>query len=87
MDFFCGFMVVELGVAVVVVEGGGVFIMGHMWVHGGEGGGVAVVMVVAMGFGVEISGVAVGWWRGHGFRFGYVLRGGGGGGGGSRWLR
>ena len=38
MDFFCGFMVVELGVAVVVVEGGGVFIMGHMWVHGGEGG-------------------------------------------------
>ena len=38
--FFCGFMVVELGVTVVVVvvvEGGGVFIMGHMWVHGGEG--------------------------------------------------
>ena len=28
--FFCGFMVMELGVAVVVVEGGGVFIMGHM---------------------------------------------------------
>ena len=46
--------------------------------------GVAVVMVVAMGFGVEVSGVAVGWWRGHGFRFGYVLRGGGGG---SKWLR
>ena len=40
MDFFCGFMVVELGVAVVVVEGGGVFIMGHMLVHGGEGGGL-----------------------------------------------
>ena len=43
MDFFCGFMVVEeLGVAVVVmvVEGGGVFIMGHMWVHGGEGEGL-----------------------------------------------
>ena len=48
MDFFCGFMVVELGVAVVVelgvavvvVEGGGVFIMGHMWVRGGEGGGL-----------------------------------------------
>ena len=39
MDFYCGFMVVELGVAVVVVEGGGVFIMGHMWVHGGKGGG------------------------------------------------
>ena len=40
MDFFYGFMVVELGVTVVVVvvvEGGGVFIMGHMWVHGGEG--------------------------------------------------
>ena len=35
MDFFCGFMVVELGV--VVVEGGEIFIMGHMWVHGGEG--------------------------------------------------
>ena len=35
-------MVVELGVAVVVVvvEGGGVFIMGHMWVHGDEGGGL-----------------------------------------------
>ena len=48
-------MVVELGVAVVVVEGGGVFIMGHMWVHGGEG----VVMVVAMGFWGcrEVSGV------------------------------
>ena len=40
MDFFYGFMVVELGGAVVVVEGGGVFIMGHMWVHGGEGGGL-----------------------------------------------
>ena len=42
MDFFCGFMVVELGVTmvVVVVERGGVFIMGHMWVHGGEGGGL-----------------------------------------------
>ena len=40
MDFFCGFMVVELGVIVVVVEGGGVFIMGHMWVHGSEGGGL-----------------------------------------------
>ena len=44
MDFFCGFMVVELGVVVVVVvvvvEGGGVFIMGHMWVRGGEGGGL-----------------------------------------------
>ena len=40
MDFFCGFMVEELGVAVVVVvEGGEVFIMGHMWVRGGEGGG------------------------------------------------
>ena len=37
--FFCGFLVVELGVAVVVVEGGGIFIMGHMWVHGDEGGG------------------------------------------------
>ena len=61
-----------------------------------------MVMVVAMGFGVEVFGVAMGWWRGHGFwfgyvlrggggghgfRFGYVLRGGGGGGGGSRWLR
>ena len=23
-----------------VVEGGGVFIMGHMWVRGGEGGGL-----------------------------------------------
>ena len=78
-------MVVELGVAVVVVEGGGVFIMGHMWIHGGEG----VVMVVARGFGAEVSRVAVGWWSGHGFRFGYVLcgGGGGGGGGGSRWLR
>ena len=41
MDFFYGFMVVELGVAVVVVvEGGGVFIMGHMWVHGSKGGGL-----------------------------------------------
>ena len=29
----------------------------------GDGGGVA------MGFGVEVSGVAVGWWRGHGFRY------------------
>ena len=38
--FFCGFMVVELGDVVLVVEGGGVFIMGHMWVHGGEGGGL-----------------------------------------------
>ena len=38
--FFCGFMVVVLGVAVVVVERGGVFIMSHMWVHGGEGGGL-----------------------------------------------
>ena len=28
---------------------------------------------------------AVGWWRGHGFWFGYVLRGGGGG--GNRWLQ
>ena len=49
-----------------------------------------MVMVVAMGFGAEVSGVAVGWWRGHGFQLGYVLRGGGGGGGGgggSRWLR
>ena len=34
-------MVVELGVAVVVVERGGVFIMGLMWVHGGEGGGLS----------------------------------------------
>ena len=40
MDYFCGFMVVELGVVVVVVEGGGVFIMVHMWVHGSEGGGL-----------------------------------------------
>ena len=41
MDFFYGFMVVELGVAVVmVVEGGGVFVMGHMWVHGSEGEGL-----------------------------------------------
>ena len=34
-------MVVVLGVAVVVVvvKGGEVFIMGHMWVRGGEGGG------------------------------------------------
>ena len=44
MDFFCWFMVVELGVVVVVVvvvvERGGVFIMSHMWVHGGEGGGL-----------------------------------------------
>ena len=82
-------MVVELGVTVVVVvvvEGGGVFIMGHMWVHGSKGGGVAVVMVVAMGFGAEVSGVVVGWWRDHGFRFGYVLRGGGGG-SGSKQLR
>ena len=39
MDFFCGFMVLELGVAVVVVVGGGNFIMGHMRVHGDEGGG------------------------------------------------
>ena len=70
-------MVVELGV--VVVEGGGIFIMGHMEVHGGECEGVAVVMVVAMGFGAEVSGVAVGWWRGHGFWFGYVLCGGGSG--------
>ena len=47
-----------------------------------------MVMVVAMGFGAEVSGVAVGWWRDHGFRFGYVLRGGGGGGGsGSKQLR
>ena len=46
-----------------------------------------MVMVVAMGFGAKVSGVAVGWWRDHGFRFGYVLRGGGGSGGGSRWLR
>ena len=37
--FFYGFMVVELKVAVIVVEGGGVFIMGHMWVHDGYGGG------------------------------------------------
>ena len=42
-----------------------------------------MVMVVAMGFGAEVFGVAVGWWRGHGFQFGYVLCGGGG----SRWLR
>ena len=41
-----------------------------------------MVMVVAMGFGAEVSGVAVGWWRGHGFWFGYVLCGGG-----SRWLQ
>ena len=44
MDFFCWFMVVELGVVVVVVvvvvERGGVFITSHMWVHGGEGGGL-----------------------------------------------
>ena len=33
-------MVVVLGVAVVVVEGGGVFIMGLMWVRGGDGGGL-----------------------------------------------
>ena len=47
-----------------------------------------MVMVVAMGFGAEVSGVAMGWWRDHGFRFGYVLRGGGGGGGsGSKQLR
>ena len=46
-----------------------------------------MVMVVAMGFRDEVFGVAVGWWRGHGFRFRYVLRGGGGSGGGSRWLR
>ena len=43
-------------------------------------------MVVAMGFGAEVSGVAVGWWRDHGFRFGYVLCGGGGG-SGSKQLR
>ena len=42
-----------------------------------------MVMVVAMGFRAEVSGVAVGWWRGHGFRFGCVLCGGGG----SRWLQ
>ena len=29
-------------VVVVVEEGGGVFIMGHMWVHGGEGGGLLI---------------------------------------------
>ena len=46
-----------------------------------------MVMVVAMGFGVEISGVAVGWWRGHGFRFGYVLHRRRRRGVGSRWLR
>ena len=46
-----------------------------------------MVMVVAMGFGVEVSGVAMGWWRGHEFRFGYVLCGGRRRGGGSRWLR
>nr|POE71198.1 hypothetical protein CFP56_34568 [Quercus suber] len=46
-------------------------------------------MVVAMGFKVEVSRVAVGWWHGHGFRCGYVLHGGCGGGGvgDSRWLR
>ena len=76
--FFCGFMVVELGVAMVVMEGGGVFIMSHMWVHGGEGGGL---------WWPWVSGVAMGWWRGHGFWFGYVLRGGGGSGGGNKWLR
>ena len=45
-----------------------------------------MVMVVAMGFGAEVSGLAMGWWCDHGFRFGYVLRGGCGcgGGGGSR---
>ena len=43
-----------------------------------------MVMVVAMGFEAEVSGVAVGWWHSHEFRFGYVLRGGGGG---SKWLR
>ena len=42
-----------------------------------------MVMVVAMGFGAEVSGVAVGWWRGHGCQCRYVLRGGGG----SRWLQ
>ena len=41
-----------------------------------------MVMVVAMGFGAEVSGVVVGWWYGHGFWFGYVLCGGGGGGSG-----
>ena len=46
-----------------------------------------MVMVVTMGFGAEVSGVAVGWWRGHGFQFGYVFCGGGGGGCGSRCLR
>ena len=43
-----------------------------------------MVTVVAMGFGAEVSGVVVGWWYGHGFRFGYVLRGSCGGGDGSK---
>ena len=55
--FFYGFMVVELKVAVIVVEGGGVFIMGHMWVHDGYGGGGGGCCGdgggVAMGFGIE----------------------------------
>ena len=38
-----------------------------------------MVMVVAMGFKAEVSQVAVGWWRGYGFQFGYVLRGSGSG--------
>ena len=61
MDFFCGFMVVELGVAVVVVvEGGGIFIMGHMWVHGGEGGGVAVVRGLPWVSGLRFLGLSWG---------------------------
>ena len=61
------------------------FFLWVMWVHGGEGGGLpAVVMVVAMGFGAEISGVAVGWWKGVGFLL-WVMWVHGGEGGGLPW--
>ena len=43
-----------------------------------------MVMVVAMGFGAEISGVAVGWWKGVGFLL-WVIWVHGGEGGGLPW--
>ena len=82
-------MVVELGVAVVVVvvvvvEGGGVFIMDHMWVHGGEGGGLPWGGGVTMSFSlgmffvvIVVVAVAVGGWGDLGFcfylGFGYII--------------
>ena len=42
-----------------MVEGGGIFIMGHMWVHGGEGGGLPWGGGVTMSFSLGMFFVVI----------------------------